>query len=196
MKMAGRKRVFGIVAAGAGLLFMGTASAWWYGDPWYRPYGAGAMTYERQSEMRHHGHDMRDLSSMFDGRRSFNREEAVRLARDLEQGFGDEMLSNFAPGTVVAGSSVSPRAWRHFGAFRGYNEAARQAASSLAGALEKEPSAQDVQQSGVWMPGRRMAYGRWGHSPDGMISMDAIREYGRLNATCHSCHALFRGWRR
>ena len=196
MKMAGRKRLITTVVAGAGLLFVGVASAWWYGDPWYRPYGSGAMTYERQSDMRHHGLDMRDLSSMFDGRRSFNREEAVRLARDLEGGFGDGMLGNFAPGTVVAGSSVSPRAWRHFGAFRGYTLAARQAAANLAEALATEPTGKDIQATGVWMPGRRMAYGRWGHSPDGQISMDAIREYGRLNATCHSCHALFRGWRR
>ena len=185
-----------LLAACAGLLFLGTASAWWYGDPWYRPYGSGAMTYERQTEMRHHGLDMRDLSSMFDGRRSFDREEAVRLARDLQQGFGDEMLSNFAPGAVVAGSSVSPRAWRHFGAFRGYAKAAEQSSAALAEALASEPTGQDVQETGVWMPGRRMAYGRWGHSPDGMISMDAVREYSRLNATCHSCHALFRGWRR
>ena len=195
MKMAGRKRLMAMAAAAAGLLFMGAAGAWWYGDPWYRPYGAGAMTYERQTDMRHHGLDMRDLSSMFNGERSFDREEAVRLARDLERGFGDEMIGNFAPGAVVAGSSVAPWTWRNFGAFRGYNRAAQQAAASLAGALEAEPTAQDVRQTGVWIPGRRMNYGRFGHL-DGLISMDAIRDYSRLNATCHSCHTLFRGWRR
>jgi hypothetical protein len=30
---------------------------------------------------------------------------------------------------------------------------------------------------------------------DGLVSMEAIREYDRLNATCYSCHVLFRGWR-
>ena len=84
MKIMGNKPLFGFLAASAGLLFLGTASAWWYGDPWYRPYGSGAMTYERQNMMRGHGYVMRELSGMFEGRRVFDRDEAVRLARELE----------------------------------------------------------------------------------------------------------------
>jgi len=51
---AGITRLFGIAALAAGLLIPGTASAW-YGDPWYRPYGSGAMVYKRLNMMRGHG---------------------------------------------------------------------------------------------------------------------------------------------
>ena len=46
----------------AGLLTISSAHAW-YGGPWYRPHGAGAVTYERQNIMRGHGNDMVDLAA-------------------------------------------------------------------------------------------------------------------------------------
>jgi cytochrome c556 len=194
MSKAKGKRFWGLVALSAGMLLATTASAW-YGLPWYRPYGSGAMTYERQNMMRGHGYAMRDLASMFEGRRAFNRDEAVILARELEEGFGDRLVRNYAPGAMVAGSRTVPWTWNNFGLFQGYAEAARQASDSLGEALESPPSGKEVRQEGVWVTGPRMLHGRNRLLDDGLVSMEAIREYGRLNATCHSCHALFRGWR-
>lgn len=194
MKSMNRK-IGWVVAVGVGLLLFSTASAWWVGDPWYRPYGSGAVTYERQNEMRRHGWSMQDLAAMFEGRRAFNRDEAVRLARELESGLGDEMLANFAPGTRVAGSRVAPWVWRDFGAFRGYATGSRQAAADLAEALENAPTGDEVQQQGAWMTSRRPGHGCWAHLRDDRVSLQAIQAYSKLNANCHSCHMLFRGGR-
>ena len=54
MNKAGITGLFGIAALAAGLLIPGTASAW-YGDPWYRPYGSGAMVYKRLNMLHGHG---------------------------------------------------------------------------------------------------------------------------------------------
>jgi cytochrome c556 len=194
MKVTYGKRWFGAVALVSGLLVMGSASAW-YGSPWYRPLGSGAMTYERQTIMREHGYAMDDLSRMFVGRRTFDRDEAIRLARELENGFGAGLLKNYAPGAVVAGSRTAPWTWRNFGAFQHHTEAARQSAARLAKALETEPTAQTMSSEGVWVPGRARASGPLGWGPDGAIPLEAVREYSRLNATCYSCHMLFRGLR-
>jgi cytochrome c556 len=183
------------VAIGVGLMLVSTAAAWWGGSPWYRPYGSGAVTYERQNDMRRHGWSMQDLASMFEGRRAFNREEAVRLARELEADLGDEMLANFAPGTRVAGSRVTPWLWRDFGAFRGYALGSKQAAAELAEALETAPTDDEIQSQGAWVTSRRPGYARWSHLSDDMVSMQAIESYTRLNANCHSCHIMFRGYR-
>lgn len=193
MKSADRKRISGIVAVSAGLLLMGTASAW-YGSAWNRPYGSGAVTYERQNMMRGHGYVMRELSGMLEGRRVFNRDEAVRLARELEEGFGDSLISRYAPGTWVAGSRTAPWTWNNFGAFRGYAEGARQSSKRLAGALDRELTDEEVQQQGVWVP-PGMGHGPRHQQRSGLIPVEAIREYGLLNATCHSCHMSFRARR-
>lgn len=183
------------VAATVALMLVNNASAWWYGDSWYRPYGSGAVTYERQNVMRDHGWAMQDMASMFEGRRAFNRDEAIRLARKLEATLGDEMLKNFAPGTRVAGSRVTPWVWREFGAFRGYAIGARQAAEDLASALEQAPSSDEAEQQGAWMTSRHPAMRRWSHLSDDLVSIQAIQAYTRLNANCHSCHTMFRGGR-
>jgi cytochrome c556 len=194
MNVTNKTRWFGAAALAAGLLMMGTASAW-YGYPWYRPSGAGAMTYERQNMMRHHGHAMEDLSRMFGGRQAFNREEAVRLAKELEEGFGTKLLKNYAPGAVVAGSRTAPWTWRNFGTFQGYAEAARQSAERLIEALENESGDDAAASRAIWVPGGRRAVGPLGFGRDGPIPLQAVQEHGRLNATCYSCHVHFRGVR-
>ena len=193
MKTSARNSLLGIASLAAGLLLTGSASAWWYGDPWYRPYGSGAVTYERQSMMRGHGYAMKDLADMFAGRRLFDRDEAATLARELGEGFGDNLLRNFAPGTVVAGSRTAPSTWRHFGAFSAYARSAEQSSARLAELLEQDTA---DQQRAARMPPRGMGYGPRGRWSDERIPVEAMQEFGRLNATCYSCHALFRGPRR
>lgn len=194
MKKLSKKFWFGTAVA-IGLLLVSSASAWWGGNPWYQRYGSGQATYERQNLMRHHGWSMQELSSMFEGRRAFDRDEAVRLARELEAGLGEAMLHNFSPGTRVAGSRVSPWVWRDFGAFRGYAIGAGQAAGRLAEALAEAPDSDEISQQGVWLTSRRPVPGRFSHLRDDQVSMDAIRAYNQLDATCRSCHMGFRGYR-
>jgi cytochrome c556 len=153
------------------------------------------VTYERQNMMRGHGYSMQELADMLSGRRLFNRAEAARLARELEEGMGDDLIRNFAPGTVVAGSRTAPSTWRHFGAFTSYAKAAEQSSARLADALEKAP-AESAPPMARPMPPRGMAYGPRRHPGGTQIPVEALQEFGRLNATCRSCHALFRGWRR
>lgn len=180
------------VAAG---LFSTPSAHAWYGGPWYRPYGAGAVTYQRQTMMRHHGYALADLSRMFNGRQAFDRDEAVRLASELKEGFSGDLIKNTPPGAVVAGSRTVPWTWRNFGTFQGYNEAARQSADRLVKALARPPTADEIQQEGVWMPAGRRAMGPLGLGHDGAIPLSAVQEFSRLNATCYSCHMLFRGRR-
>ena len=194
MKVTKRTRWFGAAAMVAGMLLMGTATAW-YGGPWNRPYGAGAVTYERQNMMRDHGHAMEDLSRMFQGRRSFDREEAIRLAKELEAGFGTSLLKNFAPGAVVAGSRTAPWTWRNFNTFEGYSKAAGASATRLVGALEDVPDDEAAAEQAIWIPGGTRVIGPLGFGRDGPIPLTVVQEHGRLNATCNACHFYFRGAR-
>lgn len=208
MKTSIFRRVLGIAIVGAGILSSGSVAAGWYGDPWSRPYGSGAVTYQRQTVMRDHGYVMKQLSDMFDGRRSFNRDEAARLARELQQGFGDNLIRNFPPGTMVAGSRTLPATWRHFDTFVAYAKGAEGAAYRLAEVLAQPPSGDDADYAGTrippmgmgpgrrgpWQPGYRGPAGA-GQRPGERIPLDAVREFGELNANCHSCHMLFRGGR-
>lgn len=188
------KRLIGLLGLSAGLLVSTTAAAW-YGAPWYRPYGSGAMVYERQTIMRKHGYAMDDLSRMFSGRTMFNREEAVRLARKLEEGFSGKLVANTAPGTLVAGSRTAPWTWNRFDAFQGYNEAAKQSAARLAEVLAESPADGEATGTAVWLPAGRPIHGRFGSGRDGAIPLKAVQEYQRLQATCYSCHMQFRGLR-
>jgi cytochrome c556 len=189
MNTALRPSTLALTALLGGLLLADSATAW-YGGSWYRPLGAGAMTYERQNMMRGHGYVMSELAAMIEGRRAFNSTEAARLARELESGFGDELSRNYAPGAVVAGSRTAPWTWSNFGAFQGYAEAARHSAGSLAGALEKADDS-GVPATARPAPGVRPTPPtgpRMAHMPP-----DAVQAYSRLTAACHSCHMSFRG---
>jgi cytochrome c556 len=187
------KRLIALLGLSAGLLVSATASAWYGG--WYRPYGSGAMVYERQTIMRKHGYAMDDLSRMFDGRRAFDRDEAVRLAKALEEGFSGKLVANTAPGTLVAGSRTAPWTWNHFQTFQGYNEAAKQSAARLAEALARSGTTEDTAEQAVWVPAGRPPHGPLAAGRDGHIPLRAVREYQRLQATCYSCHVQFRGRR-
>ena len=52
-----------------------------------------------------------------------------------------------------------------------------------------------MRREGVWMPAGRRVMGPLGFGADGAIPLEAVQEYQRLNATCYSCHMLFRGLR-
>jgi cytochrome c556 len=192
--MRNRNRMRSIcVAATTAAMCLASAASAWYGGPWYRPYGSGAMTYERQNTMRHHAWAMDDLAAMLSGRRTFDRAEAVRLAHELEAGFGPELLRDYAPGTWVAGSRTAPWTWDRFARFDAYAKSAKQSADRLAQALAQTVSADDAQAGNLWLaPDLMRRRGMLGRHPEVLVSADAMREYDRLNAMCRSCHALFR----
>ena len=220
MKSFGRKFVTGLVGVGLGMAAMGTAHAWWGGGPWggYGPYGGGpygggpygssAMTQDRQVVMRDHGRAMRDLDSMFDGRRTFDRVEATKLAREMESATGENLWRLYAPGSISSGSRSMPWIWNNFDAFKGYAEGAKAAAGKLAEALEKRPTGRDLATGHAYLPrggygpgyggfgpGYGRGYGnRWGQR-GGAIDKEALEAFNALTATCHSCHANFRGGR-
>lgn len=149
------------------------------------------MVYKRQDMMRSHGYDMTELAQMLDGRRAFNRAEATRLAREIEQGFGDDLLRQYAPGTVVAGTRTAPWTWGQPAQFKAMAERAQAAAKRLADELENEPSADQVREQGAWVTGGRAGLGGW-RRLDGVLSVGAVRAYGQLRSTCTACHWQFR----
>ena len=205
MKSFSRKVVTGLLGVGLGMAVVGTAHAW-YGGPWAGgpygggPYGSSALTQDRQAMMRDHGRAMLDLDAMFDGRRMFNRVEATRLAREIESATGENLWRLYAPGSVTPGSRSMPWIWNNFDAFKGYAEGAKAAAGKLAEALEKRPTGRDLASGHAYLPrggfgpgyGPRM--GRWGQR-GGAINKEALEGFHTLTATCHSCHANFRGGR-
>jgi len=191
MKPKDKARLLGLATLAAGLLAADAAGAW-YGASWNRPYGSGAMTYDRQSMMRGHGYTMRSLAAMLDGRRSFDRDEAIHLASELRDGLGERLLNRYAPGTLVAGSRTAPWTWNHFGAFEAYARGAGQAADELATALAEAPDS-GPQAAGTVVPRQPYGPGRWAGRHRDVIPPAVFQAYGRLNATCHACHGQFRG---
>ena len=199
-----RKTVKGLIGIGLGMAALGTANAWWGGGPWGphgaapyggSPYGSSAMTQDRQAVMRDHGRAMRDLASMFDGRRMFDRVEATKLAREIEAGTGENLWRLYAPGSIAPGSRSMPWIWNNFDAFKGYAEGAKAAAGTLAKALEKRPTGSDFAQGHAYLPHPGFGPGgRWGQR-GGAIDTEALKAFNELTATCHGCHANFRGGR-
>jgi len=177
----------------------------WGGGPWSEPgfpssgYG-GALdrTHERQSAMLDHKAAMQAVARMLSGRRSFDRAEAVGLARQIEASAGDNLTRSFAPGdwrrSPLSRARIAPGDME---TFKANADALKQAAGELADALEQQPSAEDVRAGRAWSPNWRMGgpYSGWGNE-GGAVTPEAFAAYRRLQATCYSCHANFRSaWR-
>lgn len=210
---SGKRMVTGLAAVGVGLMVAGSALAQYWGGPWggygphgYGPWGhdRGAMAQDRQHLMSQHETTMRDLKRMFDGRRTFDRTEATKLAREIEAGAGENLWRLYAPGSQRPGSRSAPTVWGSFDTFKSHSEALKTAAADLAEALEARPTAQDWRQGQVWVPpmsARRHApwggpYGRglhdrWGDR-GGAMTREAVDAFNKLVDVCHRCHANFR----
>ena len=207
MTLSGKHVLTGL-ALGVGLLMAGTAVAQYWGGPWGGgPYGhrSGAMTHDRQILMTEHGNTMRKIKRMFDGRRTFDRTEATKAAREIEAGAGENLWRLYAPGSRGMGSRSAPTVWGSFDTFKSHAEALKAAARDLADALEERPTAKDWQSGQAFMPPRSARrfgpwggpwggggpYDRWGQQGGG-ISTEAIAAFNKLKAVCHDCHANFR----
>lgn len=194
----------------------------WGGGPWSEPgWGEGPRsaygypygghvpafdrTHQRQSEMHDHKAAMRSVARMLLGRRSFDRAEAIGLAREIEASSGENLVRLFETGEW----RQSPLSRAIIGdddmeTFTAHAEALEVAARQLADELEKQPSAEDVATGRAWSPdwhrvrrgwGMGVLYADW-RSGDEAVTKGVFDAYTRLRASCHGCHANFRSpWR-
>ena len=217
--LIGAALVGGTMTVGAG------AQAYWgdpRGGPWSEPGGGGGpwsepgypysgygpgldRTHERQSEMHDHKAAMQSVARMLSGRRTFDRAEAIGLAREIEASAGENLVQLFKPGDWRKSPLSRARIGDDMETFKAYAEALKEAAGELADELEKQPSAEDIRAGRAWSPDWRRSrrgwgmgddpYGRW-RNEGGAVTKEVFDAYTNLSATCRGCHANFRSpWR-
>ena len=183
----------------------------WGGSPWSEPgypyggYGPSLdRTHERQSEMHDHKAAMQSVARMLSGRRTFDRAEAIGLAREIEASAGENLVRLFKPGDWRRSPLSRARIRDDMETFKVYAEALKEAAGELADELEKQPSAEDIRAGRAWSPDWRGSrrgwsmgdrYSRW-RNEGGAVTKGVFDAYTKLRATCQGCHANFRSpWR-
>ena len=175
------------------------------GGPWsesdypYRGYGPVLdRTHQRQSQMRDHRAAMQSVARMLSGRRTFDRAEAIGLAREIEASAGENLARLFQPGDRRRSPLSRARIGEEMETFQAHAEALKVAAGELADALENRPSAEDIRAGRAWSPDWRRGgpyRSRWRHE-GGALNMQVFDAYSKLRATCNGCHASFRSaWR-
>lgn len=197
------------VAVAAGIALASSALAQWSG-----PWGAGPggpgyqlgqgqqQTQGRRTQMTGHGHSMDELEKLFDGRLNFNRDRALRIAREIEAGAGENLWKQFQAGTHGPSTRVMPRILSDFETFQTYAETLKHNAGVLVEALQRNPTPHDVYRGGAYVPrgsyGTPYRPGPYGqaHRPDfGAVDMKAMQAYAGMVATCNICHMVYRDWR-
>lgn len=206
--LIGAALVGGTMTVGAG------AQAYWgdpSGGPWSEPgypysgYGPGLdRTHGRQSEMHDHKAAMQSVARMLSGRRTFDRAEAIGLAREIEASAGENLVQLFKPGDWRKSPLSRARIGDDMETFKAYAEALKEAAGELADELEKQPSAEDIRAGRAWSQDWRRSrrgggmgdpYSRW-RNEGGAVTKEVFDAYTNLSATCRGCHANFRSpWR-
>jgi cytochrome c556 len=156
--------------------------------PYYLPprrlnsYDRTMMRLRRQRQMDNHNDAMEELGDMLYGRYIFDREEAIKLAREIEASAGDALIHNFHPGSIAQdGSHATPAFWGNEKTFKANADALKTAAAALAEELEKRPGKDE----GPVYPKRS--------SDDDPISKEIWSRYNAVASTCRACHATFRG---
>jgi hypothetical protein len=148
--------------------------------------------------MQDHKAAMQSVARMLSGRRTFDRAEAIALARAIEASAGENLTRLFKAGD----GQRSPLSRARIGGddmetFKANAEALKQAAGELADALERQPSAEDIRGGRAWSPNWRwgVPYSR-GRNEGGAVTPEVFDAYTKLQATCYGCHANFRSaWR-
>lgn len=199
--------IIGVAAAAlAGVALAGGASAQW-GGPWGGGPGfqnpmsqSGPQTQGRRTMMTGHGHNMDGLDKMFDGRLNFNRDRALRIAREIEASAGESLWKQFEVDTHAPSSRVTPRILSDFDTFQAYAETLKYNAGVLIEALERNPAPPEVYGGRAYVPrgsyGTPYRGGRHPQAPDfGAVDIKALQAYAGMVATCNICHTVYRGWR-
>ena len=211
--MKNNKVVILSIVAAAGIAVASSALAQW-NMPWGGgPGGPGFMagqgqqqpqqqTQARRTQMTGHGHNMDELEKLFDGRLNFNRDRALRIAREIEAGAGENLWKQFQTGTHGLNSRVMPRILSDFETFQAYAETLKHNAGVLVEALQRNPTPVDVYRGGAYVPRgsygtpyRRGPYGQAQRPDFGAVDMKAMQAYAGMVATCNICHMVYRDWR-
>ena len=202
--------ISGTMTLGAG------AQAYWggpwgnsWGGPWYgsgyphRGYDlARDRTHERQREMHDHKAAMQSVARMLSGKRTFDRAEAIGLAREIEASAGENLTRLFRPGDSRR-SPLSRARVDDMDTFKANAEALKLAAGQLADELEKQPSGKDIRTGQAMLPGWQRST-RWGaggpysrgRNQGGAVTKGVFDAYTRVLGTCNGCHGDFRTpWR-
>jgi cytochrome c556 len=154
--------------------------------------------------MHDHKAAMQSVARMLSGRRTFDRAEAIGLAREIEASAGENLVQLFKPGDWRKSPLSRARIGDDMETFKAYAEALKEAAGELADELEKQPSAEDIRAGRAWSPDWRRSrrgggmggpYSRW-RNEGGAVTKEVFDAYTKLPATCRGCHANFRSpWR-
>lgn len=160
----------------------GPWAAPYYMPPRLNSYDRTMMRLNRQRQMGHNDDAMEELGDMLYGRYIFDREEAIKLAREIEATGGDALIRYFHPGSIATDEShTTPAFWGNEKTFKANADALKSAAAALAEELEKRPG-----------DGERAVYPQRSRDQD-PISPEIWKKYNQLANTCRACHATFRG---
>ena len=167
-----------------------------YGQPapryFYHPqinsFDRGKMIDRRQNRMQRRATTMNQLSDLLSGRYGFDREQAIRLARGIEQSAGDALSRNFHPGAVIDDYSRTTRSlWGNEEMFRQYAVSLQTAAKELAEELAKEPTQEE---GAVYMRTQRKRGEDTASSA--AVSPKVWEKFSAVSSTCNTCHRSFR----
>ena len=160
----------------------------YYYYPQMNSFDRSRMVDNRQSHMQRRASTMSQLSNLLSGRQGFDRSEAIRLARNIEQSAGWALSSNFHPGAVIDSDSHTTRSlWGNEQTFRDNAQQLQTAARALAEELAKTPSQEE---GAVYLRTRN-------RSGDDKVTTEAVssqvwQKYSDVSNTCHACHHNFR----
>ena len=160
----------------------------YYYHPQINSFDRSRMIDRRQGRMQRRATTMNQLSDLLSGRYGFDREQAIRLARGIEQSAGHALSRNFHPGAVIDDYSRTTRSlWGNEETFRQYAVSLQTAAKELAEELAKEPTQEE---GAVYLRAPR-------ERGEGEVSSVAVspkvwEKYSAVSSTCNSCHRSFR----
>ena len=160
----------------------------YYYHPQINSFDRGKMIDHRQNRMQRRATTMNQLSDLLSGRYGFDREQAIWLARGIEQSAGYALSRNFHPGAVIDDYSRTTRSlWGNEEMFRQYATSLQTAAKALAEELAKEPAQEE---GAVYMRAQR----KRGEDTASSIAVSpkVWEKYSAVSATCTSCHRSFR----
>jgi cytochrome c556 len=139
--------------------------------------------------MSSHNEAMNDLADMLYGGYRFDREEAIKLAREIEAASGSNLMRYFHPGAIATeGSRTTPAFWGNEATFKVNADALKAAARALAEELEKRPE----KEKAVYPSQGRRYYPRWRDLESDPVSPEVWTKFKNVGSTCQSCHRGFR----
>ena len=160
----------------------------YYYHPQINSFDRSRMIDRRQNRMQRRATTMNQLSDLLSGRYGFDRQQAIQLARGIEQSAGHALSRNFHPGAVIDDYSRTTRSlWGNEELFRQYAVSLQTAAKELAEELAKEPTQEE---GAVYMREQR----KRGEDTVSSVAVSpkVWEKFSAVSSTCNSCHSSFR----